>query len=86
MRTFVFLLAYLGVMAVVVGFVLQSRQCPPPEIEYRYIPRSFQEDQDNPQRVSAIYDAMFKEPTPWIRDVSTTPRFSDLNRYYASQA
>ena len=86
MRQLVLFLFFIGVMAVVVGYVQQNKQCPSDRVEYRFIPRTFQEDQDNPVSVVELFDTMFHEPTPWIRQIGTTPRRSDLNRYFISQA
>lgn len=86
MRYTVFTILMIGVFFIVIGYVKQTKECPADKVEYRFIPRTFQEDQDNPTRVSELFDSMFREPTPWIRDVSTTPRKSDLNRYFISQA
>ena len=33
--------------------------CPPPRIEYRYIPRTLKEQMEEPVKVSEIFDNMF---------------------------
>ena len=86
LRTVVLTLLFLGVIMVVVGFVKQNKECPKGAVEYRFVPRTFQEDQDYPSRPTDIFQAMFTEPSPWIRDISSTPRRSDLNRYFISQS
>lgn len=86
MRQVILFLTFLGIMSVVIGYVRQTCACPEGKVEYRFIPRTFQEDQDNPTRVTELFDTMFEEKTPWIRHIGTTPRRSDLNRYFISQA
>lgn len=80
-------MTFLGILGIAVGYVNQLKKCPPPKIEYRYIPRTFQEDQDNPVKVSELYHTMFTEPTPWIRGVGSSPsKNSEINRYFISQS
>jgi hypothetical protein len=86
MKTFIIMLTFLGIMTVVVGYVKQTKSCPPPQIEYRYVPRTFKEDQENPVKISELFNSMFTEPTPWLRDIgSSVPKNSEINRYYISQ-
>lgn len=84
MRTFIVILTFLGIIAISIGYVNQIKKCPPPKVEYRYIPRTFQQDQDNPVKISELYNAMFTEPTPWIRSFDND-RNHETNRYYISQ-
>ena len=35
-------------------------------VEYRYIPRTFTEEQENPTKVSEIFDDMFNKSSPLI--------------------
>jgi hypothetical protein len=88
MRSVVILGLFVGVLMIVVGYVNQLQKCPPPHIEYRYIPRTFKEDQNNPVQVSEIYSKMFTEPSPWIAGMKiagNASKTSTLNRYYISQ-
>lgn len=87
MKSIIIVLTFLGIIGIAVGYVNQLQKCPPPKIEYRYIPRTFQQDQDNPVKVSELYHTMFTEPTPWIRGVNTNPsKNSEVNRYFISQS
>jgi hypothetical protein len=86
MRTLVVILTFMGIMNIIVGYINQKQTCPEPKIEYRYIPRTFEQDQNNPVKVSDIYSTMFNQPTPWLRGVvNHTSKKSDLDRYYISQ-
>ena len=38
-----------------------SNKCPPTKIEYRYVPRTFQEESLNPVKVTDIFNNMFTE-------------------------
>jgi hypothetical protein len=84
MKSIVLILLFFGIMSVVIGYVNQTKGCPAPKVEYRYIPRTFQQEQDDPVRVSQIFNTMFEEPTPWIRPLDT-PKSREINRYFISQ-
>lgn len=79
---------FVGVIFITIGYINQLHKCPPPQIEYRYVPRTFDEDQDNPVRVSEVFDKMFREPTPWVAGLKLSGKKSNastLNRYYITQ-
>ena len=42
------------------------KQCPKPIIEYRHIPRTFKEEQNEPIPVDDIFGKMFSNPSPWM--------------------
>lgn len=86
MKSIVTIVMFIGILSIAIGYVNQLRKCLPSKIEYRYIPRTFQQDQDDPVKVSELYHTMFTEPTPWIRGVvDTSSRLSEANRYFISQ-
>ena len=66
MQSFVLILLMVAIVFMIIGYVNQLKTCPPPIIEYRYIPRTFKEEQENPAQVSEIFDTMFQEPSVWI--------------------
>ncbi len=41
-------------------------KCPKPYIEYKYIPRPFKEEQDEPPLIQDIFGKMFSLPSPWM--------------------
>ena len=45
MKSIILLLAIVGILMVGVGFIQNNMQCPPSRIEYRYIPKTFTEEQ-----------------------------------------
>ena len=56
-------------------------------IVYKYIPRTLEEEQEQPAYVSDIFNAMFTQPSTWIKsgnDVDTRKREA-INQYFASQ-
>jgi len=74
---------------VTVGYINQLQKCPPPKVEYRYIPRTFDQEQDNPVRVSQLFNNMFQEPSVWISGFKIAGKGrknSSINRYFISQS
>jgi len=57
------------------------------KIIYRYIPRTFEEEQVDPIPVSDVFETMFSQPDPWV----TSMRYYDvrkqenINRYFITQ-
>lgn len=56
-------------------------------IEYRYIPRSFEEEQNDPVYVSEIFETMFSQPSPWILSVREYDQRKQekINQYFVNQ-
>ena len=50
-----------GLLLIVIGFVRANRNCPPPKVSYKFIPRTFVEEQENPTSVSDLFAPMFYE-------------------------
>jgi hypothetical protein len=88
MKSLIMMLTFIGIIFVVIGYVNQIKKSPPPTVEYRYIPRSFTEDQEHPVKISELFNTMFVEPTPWLHGMtlSSGVKSGELNRYYISQA
>ena len=59
------LLLLVGVVFVVNGIVKERSKVPPAKVEYRFVPRTFREEQEAPVKVSQIFEDMFTRPTPW---------------------
>lgn len=64
MRLLVIALLVVGVVMVVNGYMAQNMQCPPERIVYKYIPRTFTEEQENPVKVSDVFGKLFKDADP----------------------
>lgn len=88
MKAIIILLFFIGTVAIIIGYVNQLKQCPPPKIEYRYIPRTFEEEQNDPAKVSQLFRTMFEEPTPWLAGYRLgyiRPNIYKINRFNISQ-
>ena len=82
MKPIILTLMFLGVIFIVVGYVNQIKKCPPPKIEYRFIPRTFDEEQENQALVSEIFKDMFEQPSTWIAGFrfSGKPSVAEIER------
>lgn len=56
-------------------------------IEYRYIPRTFKEEQEQPIPVSEIFESMFEQSSPWIQSIKDYDEKKQIqtNDYFISQ-
>jgi hypothetical protein len=69
MNSFVFLFLLIGIMMMFIGYLKSNQSCPPPIVEYRYIPRSFEDEQVLETPVLSIFGKMFSDVSPWEREV-----------------
>ena len=70
MKSIVILLFMVGVIMILVGYTRQYSICPNPRIEYRYIPRTFYDEQLSSGNVLKQFSGMFEDENPWIKDRS----------------
>ena len=63
-NNFLILLLLLGLIFVILDNTRKPK-CKP-KIVYKYIRRTFEEEQEDPSYVSEILGDMFIQPTPWI--------------------
>ena len=46
MKSIILLLAIIGIIIVCSGYIQNNLQCPPPIVQYRYIEKTFDQEQD----------------------------------------
>ena len=78
---------FFGSIMIVVSVMHHNMKCPSKQIIYKYIPRTFDEEQREPISVSEIFKTMFTQPTPWVSSIMDYDRRKQeaVNKYYASQ-
>jgi hypothetical protein len=86
MKTLIIILLFIGALSITIGYMNQVKSCPATKIEYRYIPRTFEQEQNEPVKISQLFNSMFTQPTPWIREIGKPASPSEINRYFISQA
>ena len=88
-KSVVLLIIFLGILFVVVEIVRINAGLTdkPPTIIYRYIPRTFEEEQIDPIPVSDVFETMFSQPSPWVGSLQSYDRRKQekINKYFVSQ-
>jgi len=72
MKSIVLILAMVGIILLSAGYVKSNLQCPPAKIEYRYISKTFEDEQDVTSPIMSMGGmySMFEDDSPWIADNS----------------
>jgi hypothetical protein len=67
-KSIVLLLAIVGLVMLGVGYVKSNLQCPPNTVEYRYVEKTFNQEQNNVPPIMSIsgMNSMFEDDSPWI--------------------
>lgn len=85
MRSFALLLFLLGIITIVIGALKKRQQCPPPRIEYRFVPRSLLDEQLDSRTLQNL-DSMFENQDPWLGvDVIKHKLDADGNMNFANE-
>ena len=81
MKSIVILLFLIGVVMIMVGYTRQYSICPNPRIEYRYIPRTFYDEQLSSENVLKQFSSMFQDTNQWLTDrtMNTTSKVDNSN-------
>jgi len=88
-RAIILIIIFIGILFVTIetvriqaGLIEQK-----PKIEYKYIPRTFEEEQMQPVFVSEIFETMFSQPSPWILSVREYDQRKQekINAYFVNQ-
>lgn len=58
-----------------------------PKIIYRYVPRTFEEEQLDPVFVTDIFGVMFENPSPWSSSIKSYDdrKQEKINQYFVTQ-
>jgi len=79
MKSLVFLLLIIGIIFIAVGYIRSNQKCPPRQIEYRYLPKTFIDEQNNSTPVLSIFGSMFSKASPWQDYIGYTSNFDNDN-------
>lgn len=74
-----------GMLLIILGVINSRPDCPEKQIEYRFVPRTFKEEQENPVRPTDIFQDLFNKPSPWVLTFGENSS-NFINRRYISQA
>lgn len=68
MKSIIIVLAMVGIILLSVGYVKSNLQCPPPRIEYRYISKTFDDEQNVNTPILSVsgMNKMFENDDAWL--------------------
>lgn len=81
----ILIIFFIGFLFITVDIVKAVNKCPEEKIIYRYIPRTFEEEQDDPVDVSVLFKDMFELQSPWVASFDVHKRKKDINANFVSQ-
>jgi hypothetical protein len=88
-KALIILMIFLGILFVAIDVIrikagLIEKK---PEVIYKYIPRTFEEEQLDPVYVSEIFETMFSQPSPWIISIREYDKKKQekINAYFVNQ-
>ena len=88
-KAVIILLIFFGILFISIDYIriYSGLVDKTPKIEYRYIPRSFEEEQLEPIFVSELFETMFSQPSPWILSVKEYDqrKQENINKYFINQ-
>ena len=73
MNSIALILLFIGFIFLIIGYMNQIRESPKPVVEYRYIPRTFEEEQKDPPIITDLFRTMFDGQQPYIYGIGTEP-------------
>lgn len=56
------------------------KSCPRQEVIYKYIPRTFNQEQNNPEYASTVFKDMFEKSSPWVNSFTGPTGNQDDNQ------
>jgi len=90
-QPFGLILFFIGLIFILIGYFQHELQkCNDvPKVQYRYIPRNFEEEQINPISPLDTFDFMFFDQQPWIysftKEMKPPYTRDNINQFYISQ-
>jgi hypothetical protein len=85
-RFIVLVLFLIGIIFIIIEITKTYNECPKTKIEYRYMPRTFKEEQDSPVPINDVYDTMFQQASPWVGSFTKQENIKTLrDQNYVSQ-
>ena len=88
LRGFFLIMLIIGIILIIVYYFSSNiiGNCEP-QIIYKYIPRTLEEEETQPIYVSQIFKTMFTQPSVWINSIQDDyfRKQEDINKYFISQ-
>ena len=78
-RILIIIILLMAFAFILIDITKMYYKCPPNKIEYRYVPRSFNDEQNNPVPLKNIFGKMFNNPSPWVNSFTEVPNVASSN-------
>jgi hypothetical protein len=79
MKSIALLLLLIGIVLITIGYTKMKIKCPPPRIEYRFVPQTFLDQQLDSANISNALGSLFEGKDPWFGEDVTTTKSQALN-------
>ena len=60
------ILFIISIIFITIDLTKSSFKCEEKKIEYKYVPRTFKEEQESPVPIDDIFGSMFETSSPWV--------------------
>jgi hypothetical protein len=86
-KIIILMILFIGILLITIAIIKDSTICRKERIIYRYIPRSFENEQMNEASVTDIFNVMFTQPSPWIASIKDVDfrKQEAINKFFISQ-
>lgn len=76
-----------GIICITINLTKLNTNIPTTKIVYKYIPKTFDEEQREQPYVTDLFKTMFTDQTPWVNSIMDYDRRKQesINKYYVSQ-
>lgn len=81
------MIIFIGILLLTIGFTLQFQKCPEQKTIYKYMPRTFEMEQNDPVYASDIFKKMFSNSDVWVATINEfdTKKHEEINKYFISR-
>ena len=69
-KSFSFFFMFIGLIMIVVGYLQSENINKPDRVEYRYVPRTFEQEQASQPPILSVFGTMFSDRGPWQKNNS----------------
>lgn len=85
-KSILMVLLFVGLLFVATSYAKMTSPCTRTKYIYKYIPRTFREEQESPVSVSELFGDLFAKPSPMVGGFTFDKEIrTDLNKYFISQ-
>ncbi len=65
-KVLLLILFIISIIFITIDMTKSTFKCEEKKTEYKYVPRTFNEEQNSPVPIDDIFGTMFDNPSPWV--------------------